>query len=424
MKVLIVEDEPTCRLALKITLAKWDYEVVVAENCEQAWEIIQQPDTPRLIMLDWLMPGMDGVQLCRKIRQQADLGYFYIIMLTVRKRQEDVVACIEAGADDYVVKPFKKDELRESVATGARRVIADYTTDTSEGKTKKQAILTHYASQMRQLSEQQSAHQLHLDRMATVGIMSAEIAHEINNPTSYVLGSARNLKLFWEEIEPILQTQADETDAEQKKSLEFVLSRIQANLGAICSGLERILNITDSLKAFSHIGQGKRSLCDINTCVLHSLEFCRNALKHNIAVEKKLSRSLPRVMADALQIEQVFINLLVNAADAMSDQQHGVLRIKTSNKQDNVIITVSDTGPGIPDNDLDNIWKPFFTTKPVGKGTGLGLATCKKIIENHSGRIEVTNRSGGGAEFSITLPAASSAAEQSQPVPQTAGSSR
>lgn len=400
MKILIAEDESTCRLALEITLKKWGYDVIAAQDGEEAWEVLQQQDRPKIVVLDWLMPGMDGVELCRRARARPDFGYIYIIMLTVRKRKEDVIACLEAGADDYIVKPFTKEVLRDSIATGARRVIADHSTTCGADKS---SVVERYSHQMQRLAEDQSVQRLHLDRMATVGLMSAGIAHEINNPTSYVLGSAKNLKLFWEEIEPILQKHACETE-DDRKSLEFILGRTQASIDAICSGVERILNITDGLKAFSHISDSRRAACNVNTCILHALEFCRHTLRNNVTVEKNLARSLPKVMADGLQIEQVLINLFINAADAMEKQPGGILSVQTRSDGDRVVISVGDTGTGISENDLDNIWQPFFTTKQVGKGTGLGLSTVRKIVENHSGKIEAENKSRGGAEFTITLP--------------------
>lgn len=416
MKILIAEDETTCRLALEITLKKWGYDVVVAKDGKEAWQILQQPDSPKIAILDWLMPGIDGIEVCRKINETKTTGCVYIIILTVKKREEDVIACLQAGADDYIVKPFDKEVLRDSVATGARRVIATHTIMSGANQAERKSVLEHYILQMEKLAEERYLQQLHIDRMATIGLLSAGIAHEINNPTTYVLGSAKNLKLFWEQIEPILQKSTQEA-REDGKNVDFIFSRIQTNIDAICSGIERILNVTDGLKSFSHLGQGPRTACDVNMCVLHSLEFCRNSLKNNIKVEKNLARSLPKVMADNLQIEQVLINLFINAADAMEEQAKGTLSIRTRAKNDLIVITVSDTGPGIPEGDMDNIWQPFFTTKPVGKGTGLGLATIRKIVDSHSGKVKAKNKPSGGVEFTVVLPAIQYLADPAEQVP-------
>jgi signal transduction histidine kinase len=112
-------------------------------------------------------------------------------------------------------------------------------------------------------------------------------------------------------------------------------------------------------------------------------------------------------VADSQQIEQVLINLFINAADAMKDNDQGILAIKTRSTDKSVVVKVSDTGPGIPEDKLDDIWQPFFTTKSTSKGTGLGLFTVRGIIESHEGLISFENKPTGGAEFTITLPAVS-----------------
>ena len=120
MKILIAEDDPVSRRLLEAALSKWGYEVLVTTNGREAWEVLQQPDAPSLIILDWLMPEMDGVEICREVRQIAALKSAYIILLTSRGAKEDIVQGLEAGADDYVTKPFDHGELRARVQVGTR----------------------------------------------------------------------------------------------------------------------------------------------------------------------------------------------------------------------------------------------------------------------------------------------------------------
>lgn len=122
MKVLIAEDEAVSRRLLEGALARWGYQVTVASDGEEAWKILQQPDSPMLIVLDWLMPGMDGVEVCRRLRQDMRLNSAYVLLLTSRTSKEDVVQGLEAGADDYVTKPFDSAELRARIQVGARLV--------------------------------------------------------------------------------------------------------------------------------------------------------------------------------------------------------------------------------------------------------------------------------------------------------------
>ena len=122
MKVLIAEDDPTSRQILEIMLGKWGYEVVVACDGNEAWQAFQTDDSPRLAILDWMMPGMDGVEVCRKVRKSGTPPIVYIIVLTAKDRKEDIVSALGAGANDYVVKPFEREELLARIRVGERMV--------------------------------------------------------------------------------------------------------------------------------------------------------------------------------------------------------------------------------------------------------------------------------------------------------------
>ena len=120
MKVLIAEDDPISRFMLEASLKKWGYEVVSTTNGREAWEALQQDDPPQLAILDWMMPGMDGVQVCRKVRQAPATQRLYILLLTAKGEKGDIVVGLEAGANDYVAKPFDRAELKARVQVGAR----------------------------------------------------------------------------------------------------------------------------------------------------------------------------------------------------------------------------------------------------------------------------------------------------------------
>ena len=120
MRILIAEDDPvSCRL-LEVTLCKWGYEVIACPDGSMAWETLQKSDAPSLAILDWMMPGMDGLQVCREVRQKATEPYTYLLLLTARSQQTDVIAGLEAGADDYLTKPFDANELRMRLRAGRR----------------------------------------------------------------------------------------------------------------------------------------------------------------------------------------------------------------------------------------------------------------------------------------------------------------
>jgi two-component system NtrC family sensor kinase len=397
MKVLIAEDDSASRMALRAVLQKWDHEVVVAEDGNQAWELLQT-ENPKLAILDWMMPGIEGIELCRRIREKADCDYVYVILLTAKVEKEDIVAGLDAGADDYITKPFDREVLRSRVAVGVR--IVQYETLLAE----KNDQLQRYGSEMGKLAEERSKQLVHAERMATVGLLSAGIAHEINNPATFIAGNVQTLGKFYEDVEPILRERTQQ-DCENSEKLEFILDEMPKAVEGIRNGVRRISRIVTGLKSFCRKNENSVAACDINTCIEQALELCHNALKYHVTIEKDLADNLPSIMADSQQIEQVLINLFINAADAMKDKGQGTLSIKTQSADNSVVVKISDTGPGIPDDKLDDIWQPFFTTKPPDKGTGLGLFTVRGIIENHKGLISLENKSSGGAEFTITFPA-------------------
>lgn len=396
MKILVAEDDAPSRTLLERKLGSWGYDVIVTEDGKQAWDAVGK-EGPDIAILDWMMPGQDGVSLCRQIRNAEDLPYIYVIMLTAKGRDQDVLTGFDAGADDFMVKPFDGDILRSRVSVGAR--VISYDKQLAE----KNEQLRQHSCELEKLARERSKQLVHAERMATVGLLSAGIAHEINNPTAFISGNIQTLEKFWQDIEPVLQPGSDDGQSLSNK-IEFILEEMPNTINGIRSGVERISKIVNGLKAFCRKDHGNRTVCDVNTCIDQSLELCRNALKYHVTVERKLANNLPTIKADSQQIEQILVNLFTNAADAIGEQD-GTLTIETQVTHDSVSILVGDSGSGIAEDKLDDIWQPFFTTKPVGSGTGLGLSTVLGIIENHEGHIEVVNKPNGGALFTIRLPA-------------------
>lgn len=220
------------------------------------------------------------------------------------------------------------------------------------------------------------------EKMASLGKLAAGIAHEINNPLGGILIYA---SLMMEDL--------PEEDPKRED-----LSRIVQEAG-------RCKEIVKSLLEFARQTEPKKEPTDINRAINDGLFFLVNqALFHNIRIVKELDPSLPLVQGNASQLKQVFMNIIVNAAEAMHG--NGTLTIRTSSSTDRKTVNIefTDTGEGIPEENLSRIFDPFFTTKDVGKGTGLGLATSFGIIEEHGGKINVKSKVGEGATFEIELP--------------------
>ena len=259
MKILVAEDDTPSRLLLTRKLSAWGYEVIAAEDGNQAWDALLR-DRPDIAILDWMMPGQDGAGLCRQIRNAKDRPYIYTILLTAKGCDQDILAGFDAGADDYMTKPFDSDILRSRVSVGARVVNYD-----KELAVKNEQLRQHSAD-MEKLAQERSQQLVHAERMATVGLLSAGIAHEINNPTAFISGNIQTLEKFWQDVEPVLQPGSDKGNSLSDK-IEFILEEMPNTINGIRSGVERISKIVNGLKAFCRKDHGNLMACDANVCI-------------------------------------------------------------------------------------------------------------------------------------------------------------
>lgn len=223
------------------------------------------------------------------------------------------------------------------------------------------------------------------EKLAALGRMAAGVAHELNSPLTGIVTFSH---LLSNRIPP-----------EDKTAIE--------DLQVIIEQAERCSSIITGLLGFSRSMPAEKGVVDVNRTIEYALNIVRNQSKfHNIKIVKDLQPSLPKIKGDSSQIEQVFLNLLINSADAMDDRGNIIIKaVEVDRKEDNYIeIEFADSGPGIPEEYRGQIFDPFFTTKPVGKGTGLGLFVSHGIIQNHGGQMTVKNKPAMGASFFIRLP--------------------
>ncbi len=222
-------------------------------------------------------------------------------------------------------------------------------------------------------------------KLAAVGELISGVTHEVNNPLAVVLGYSEML------------IQEHEADEELLKIVKIIHSES-----------ERARKVIHNLLSFARQHKPDKELVKINEVIDNTISLTEYDLrKHKIEIEKNYDESLPSILADPNQLQQVFLNLIINAQHAIADQKNpGKIIISTgkSDGSDHVEICIEDSGPGIPEKILEKIFDPFFTTKPVGKGTGLGLSVSFGIIERHSGRISVESEEGRGTKFHIVLP--------------------
>ncbi|MCP4678869.1 MAG: response regulator [Deltaproteobacteria bacterium] len=387
MRVLAADDELSSRIILEDTLKSMGHDVILCKDGEEAWEVMQQSNPPLLLVLDWMMPGLSGLDLCRRIREAESDVMSYIIMLTSLSNKEHIVNALEAGANDFVTKPFHMDEFSARLSVARRMLDAE-------------AVLVNKNKRLEEIIEERAQLLLHADKMATLGTLSAGIAHEINNPATFIAGNISVL----EQIMDIVKSSAETNDGSMNEQLSFALEQFQEIVAGIRKGVSRIKNITSGLKTYAYKGSVDRfGAVDFESCIDEALKLCENRLKYNIEVIRETRGEHITVWGDEQKIVQVIVNLIVNGADAIEDVEQAQLRISTEYDRENVHVYVSDNGKGISEDNIERIFDPFVTTKDVGKGTGLGLSICGKIIESHGGKIEVSRSLEGGAQFHIEL---------------------
>lgn len=263
--------------------------------------------------------------------------------------------------------------------------------------------------------QQTQSHLIQTEKMAGLGQMVAGIAHEINNPATFIYGNinyTRNYTRDLLQLVTLYQKHYPESTPEiqdfiKNIELDFLRQDLPKTLLSIQNGSERIRQIVLSLRNFSRLDEAEIKEVDLHAGIDSTLLILSTKFIREIEIIRNYGE-LPPVECLAAQINQVFMNILSNAADALLDEKlihpKQIIIHTEKNSLNQVQIKITDNGPGISSDIIHKIFDPFFTTKPVGKGTGLGLSISYKIIEKHSGKIKVNSQAGQGTEFTITLP--------------------
>lgn len=251
------------------------------------------------------------------------------------------------------------------------------------------------------------------DKLVSVGQLAAGIAHEINNPVGYILSNISTVGEYFTEVVRLLraaETVVEQGTPESRRELErlreetrerFLLEDFGGAIRDIEEGAARIREIVHGLKEFLHPDTGERRPADLVRELEKTLRICWNEIKYK-AVLRRDFEPLPPVVCHPQRLNQVFVNLLINAAQAISGR--GEIRVSTRVEGREAVVRIEDTGAGIAPAHLSRIFQPFFTTKPIGQGTGLGLHVADQIVREHGGRIDVRSVPGSGTEFAVRIP--------------------
>lgn len=375
MKALIADDDSTTRRMLRIVLDRSGYEVVEARNGDEAWEHFSGPAPAPLAIMDWIMPGLSGPDLCRRLKEGGQRPGPYVILLTARTHWKDVVLGLEAGADDYVVKPYQVDELRARVAVGRRIVSLQ----------QELVVLNERLEQRVQERTERIQELLEQDRELIL-----HLGHDLRTPLTPLKA-----------LLPVLL--ADEKDADRRESLGLCMSQVEY--------LRRLATRVLDLGRL----ESSRTALDLRPVRLLPLAAAAAELFEARASERmearrtriELSPTL-EVRGDAVWLERLFQELLDNAF--RFSPPGTPITVSAECRGQEVVVSVTDCGRGLDPDRVGRVFDPFYTgdeARTNRNASGLGLAICRRISVRHGGRIWAESAGAGhGTSIRFTLPGA------------------
>ncbi len=528
-RLLIVDDSPINIKILSFCL-KENYDILSASSGKQAIDYMSDNPLPDLILLDIVMPDIDGYEVCKRLKASRKTRNIPVIFVTSVKEEGYEAKGLEVGAVDYILKPFNSDiinarvkthielkQYRDHLESQVRKrteELGETNRTLYEHRSKLQHVLDKISSFIQNVvdkkdltarffnpnlqkcyeimnctnetclcygkepmrcwmavgsycggkisgtytAEQKNCsncpvyrkatedhiyeigenfnnmmhiikikhtelekayynmktsqeHMLKQEKMASIGQLAAGVAHEINNPMGFISSNLGTLEKYVAKFTEFIQAQSDvisytstieELEAKRKKlKLDYVIDDVKELINESLDGSERVKLIVQNLKTFSRQDESNYKFADINECIQSTLNIVWSELKYKVTINNDYGK-IPRTKCYPQQLNQVFMNLLVNAGHAID--KAGEISIKTWNGDGSIYISISDTGRGIPEDKIEKIFDPFFTTKPAGEGTGLGLNISYNIVEKHNGEITVRSEEGKGTTFTIQLP--------------------
>jgi two-component system, NtrC family, sensor kinase len=405
--ILIVDDEESVRWLFADCLGA-RYYCSTATNAEEALAALAK-DAFALVLADVSMPGLSGVELLRRVvAQYPDTA---VIMISGIDRTQRVLDAVRLGAFDYLIKPIELNVLELAVerALERRKLLSD-------ARRYKQDLERRNAELARRKTELErlQAQIVHSEKMASLGQLAAGVAHELNNPAGFIYGNMDFLGEAVASVERLLTlydsanlseaTRAQVEALKEEIDYENTLSDLRSIIMDCHEGAERIKSVVQNLRTFSRLDEAEIKAVDLHEGIDSTVRLLSRYYSGGRIKLVREYGELPLVDCYAGQLNQVWMNLLANAAQAVEQAGGGEVSIQTYVERETAMVAVSDTGVGIAPEHLRKIFDPFFTTKPVGEGTGLGLSVTYSIVERHGGFIRVRSQPGKGTTFVVGLP--------------------
>ncbi|WP_254174633.1 ATP-binding protein [Planktothrix pseudagardhii] len=433
-KILVVDDEPVNRQVLVNHLSLYQYEITEAASGYEALDLLRNGLKPDLILLDVMMPRMTGYEVTRKVREIWQPNELPIVLLTAKNQVSDLVIGLQAGANDYVTKPITKSELIARITTHCTQAATFLENarlylelQASEARERERSM------QLEQSLEQLKNVQLQMiqaEKMASIGQLVAGVGHEINNPISFILGNISYAETSVKDLIDLILIYQDKypqpcleiVEKIEKIDLSYLIEDLPQVMASLKMGAERIRQISIALRTFSRRDTDQKVEFNLHEGIESTLMILKHRLQGNskrpeITIIKNYG-DLPPINCYPGQLNQVFLNLVANAIDALDDAMEDrayrehynspqKISIHTELSQDEqwAIIRIKDNGMGMIESVKQKIFEHLFTTKPVGKGTGIGLSISHQIIvEKHGGKLSCVSSWGEGSEFIIEIP--------------------
>ena len=413
--ILIVDDNAENIRFLSALLLQQGYQVRKAINGKMAL-IAAQTTTPDLILLDVNMPGLSGYEVCKQLKADQKTSSVPVIFLSALDEVNDKVKAFQIGGVDFITKPFQFEEVLVRIQTHLKLQVLQ--TQLQAKNDELQQAFDHL--------KQMQARLIRKEKMLGLGQLVAGVCHELNNPMSFIVGNLKPAQTYIELLLTVInsyQQAYPEPPAAiaamlEEADLEFVTSDLKSIIKSIRSGGDRVCSIVAALRSFSRLGEAEIKAVDIH----EGLDSTVLLLGHRLIDKPNMPAievvrdyaNLPLVTCSVGELNQVFLNILNNAIDALELQfaqsltlnQSPTILLRTELTEDRTItIRIKDNGAGVPEGVGMRLFEPFFTTKPVGQGMGLGLAISHQIVVGtHNGHLSYRSTPGQGAEFILQMP--------------------
>ncbi|MEO1590628.1 MAG: response regulator [Cyanobacteria bacterium J06632_22] len=422
--ILVVDDEPANLSLLKEALSPTGLKVRVATNGIKALEI-SKVSPPQLILLDIAMPGMDGFETCQRLKAEPATANIPVIFASAFSAIDQKVKGFTVGAVDYITKPFHVEEVLARVKAQLKlQSLTEMLRHKNEKLETEIQARTRAEAQLQQKFQELQDTQTQLiqaKKMSSLGQMVAGIAHEINNPASFILGNVSHARSYFDDLLDLLHLYEEHGNHKhpdisakiQEIELSYLKTDLYKLLESIEHGGQRIRDIVLCFKNFSRLDEEGYKTVDLrkgldSTLMLLQHHFQNSGRQKAITIQKEYTE-IPSIYCNPKQINQVFLQIFTNAIEALAlshSEASPSIHIGSSTVDDqSVRITISNNGPAIRQDAIEHIFDPFFTTKPVGSGKGLGLAIAYQIVtEQHNGQLYCNMHLEHGAQFVIELP--------------------